>query len=257
MAKLLALKARIFVPIGTAASRIQAIQGEGAEVIVVDGTYDEAVRRAAQEESENCLVISDTSWPGYEKVTSWVVEGYSTLFWEVEDDLARRGEKGPDLVFVQVGVGSLAAAAVRHYRRKDVKDSPFIVSVEPQTAACALASIKAGGRVSVPGPHRSIMAGLNCGEPSLVAWPILKDGVDMFMAIDDGRAMAAMRDLASEGIVSGETGAAGLGGLKELLAGPYSGQARKRLDIGQHTRVLLISTEGATNPDFYRQVVGG
>ena len=251
VAALFGLSARIFVPNGTARARIDAIASEGATVEVVEGTYDEAVERAAGEASERCLVISDTSWPGYEEIPQWVMEGYSTIFWEIDDELARRGEPGPALFPIQFGVGSLAAAVVRHYRA----GVPKIVSVEPLRAACALASMEAGEIVSVPGPHDSIMAGLNCGRASLIAWPIVSRGIDAFLAIDDERAREAMRALAGIGVVAGETGAAGFAGLLELLTGPQSAQYRAMLALDQETRALVLITEGATDPASYRQIV--
>jgi diaminopropionate ammonia-lyase len=154
------------------------------------------VARSAQDASERCLVISDTSWPGYEEVPGWVMEGYSTILWEIDDELARRGSAAPDLVAVQFGVGALAAAVVAHYRQPSRDPQPAIVSVEPTRAACMLASMEAGEIVSVPGPHDSIMAGLNCGRPSIVAWPIVSAGIDAFIAVPDERAREAMRALA-------------------------------------------------------------
>src|SRR5262249_23741660 len=153
VAKMFGLAARIYVPKGTAQARLDGIASEGAEVVIVDGSYDEAVKRAAKDASDECLIISDTSWPGYEEIPRWVAEGYSTIMWEIDDEFVRRGEKKPDLVVVQFGVGALAEAVVRHFR--DAK----ILSVEPLKAACALASIEAGQIVDVPGPHDSIMAG--------------------------------------------------------------------------------------------------
>lgn len=251
IAKLLRLDARIFVPLGTAAARIEAIEGEGAACEVVDGTYDDAVARSAGEASANCLVISDTSWPGYEDVPRWVIDGYSSIFFEIDDELAERKQMGPDLVIVQLGVGALGAAAARHFRRPEATPSPFLVGVEPTGAACVLASVEAGEIVTVPGPHSSIMAGLNCGTPSLVAWPLVSGGFDAFVAISDDSARAAMRVLAAAGIVAGETGAAGLGGAIELLrdgGGVLGGR--------QFERVLLMCTEGATDPDAYARIVG-
>ncbi len=136
------------------------LPSEGAQVEIVDGTYDEAVERAAADANERCLIISDTSWPGYEDIPRWVAEGYSTIMWEIDDELAARGERGFDLVAVQFGVGALATAVVRHFPDSATK----ILSVEPLKAACALASMEAGKIVDVPGPHDSIMAGLNCGR---------------------------------------------------------------------------------------------
>src|SRR5918997_6215049 len=171
MAKLLGLEARIFVPEDMAPARIEAIESEGAEVVVVRGTYDEAVARSAEEESDRCLVISDTSWPGYEDVPRWVIDGYSTILWEVSDGLARLGEEGPTLVVAQIGVGAFAAAVARHFRAPGVSPRPKILGVEPIRAACALLSAEAGEIVHLPGPHGSIMAGLHCGSPSVGGWP--------------------------------------------------------------------------------------
>jgi diaminopropionate ammonia-lyase len=249
MAKLLGLSARIFVPADMAPARKAAIASEGAAVIVHDGTYDEAVTRSARELDERTLVISDTSWPGYEEVPRWVIEGYSTIFWEVEDELTRLGEPAPDLVAVQIGVGALAAAVVRHFRRPEADPGVVILGVEPSHAACALASIEAGEIVEVPGPHDSIMSGLNCGIASPLAWPLVSGGIDAFIAIDDERARAAMRALARDRIVAGECGAAGLAGLMtwhDRFAGDFSGK-----------RAIVISTEGATDPEAYDRVVNG
>lgn len=256
MARRLGMAARIYVPAHTAQARIDAIVGEGAKVEVVDGTYDEAVARAAQDASEQCLVISDTSWPGYEEVPRWVMEGYSTIFWEVDDELARRNQRGPDLIAVQTGVGALAAAVVQHYRLTNRESQPTIVNVEPLRAACLLAAMEAGEIVTVPGPHDSSMAGLNCGRASAVAWPIVSQGVDAFIAVDDDRAREAMRLLGDAGVVAGETGAAGLAGLLELLTGVDCEQHRAALRVNEKTRILILITEGATDPKSYAEIVG-
>ncbi len=255
VASLFGFAARIFVPAGTAQARIEGIANEGAEVEVVAGTYDDAVARAASEAGERCLVISDTSWPGYDEIPRWVAEGYSTIFHEIDDELARRGEKSPDLIAIQFGVGALAAAAVRHYPASRPNESTKILSVEPLRAACGLASMVAGEIVTVPGPHDSIMAGLNCGRASLVAWPIVSRGIDAFLAIGDERARAAMRALARLGIVAGETGAAGLAGLSELLTEPDFAEHRRAFALDERTRALVIVTEGATDPESYRRIV--
>jgi diaminopropionate ammonia-lyase len=259
VARLLGLGARIFVPEDMVAARREAIAGEGAEVIVVRGTYDDAVERSAEEAGERGLVISDMSWPGYERIPSWVIEGYSTMLWEIDDELERRGEAGPDLVAVQVGVGAFAAAVTRHFRRPGALPGslpPRLVSVEPAGADCLLESVEAGRIVSVPGPHESIMSGLNCGRPSLVAWPTVSRGIDLLVAVDDGPAREAMRLAAESGVVSGETGAAGLGGLLALLRDEGS-EARRVLGVDGETRVLLFNCEGATDPDAYRRVMAG
>jgi diaminopropionate ammonia-lyase len=235
MARRLGIPAHVFVPAGTSQARIDAILGEGASCEVVDGTYDDAVATAA---TTGDLVVSDTSWPGYETIPAWVIEGYATIFEEID--------VVPDLVLVPIGVGALAAATAQWYRCRDLPVR--LVGVEPESADCMLASVEAGHLVEVPGPHRSIMAGLNCGSPSPVAWPWVSNGFDGFLAIDDDAARAGMRALAAEGIVSGETGASGAGA---LLA------ARDALDLTPDTTVLLLSTEGATDPEAWEAVVHG
>jgi diaminopropionate ammonia-lyase len=262
VAGLLGLGARIFVPEEMVAVRREAIAEEGAEVVVVKGTYEEAVERSYEEAGERSLVVSDMSWPGYERIPSWVIEGYSTMLWEIDDELERRGEVGPDLVVVQVGVGAFAAAVTRHFRVPQRSRHPKLLGVEPAGAACLLESVAAGRIVSVPGPHDSIMAGLNCGRPSLVAWPTVSRGIDVLVAVDDEPAREAMRLTAASGIVSGETGAAGLGGLLELLrrggeSPEQEEKARRALGVGGESRVLLFNCEGATDPDRYRELVGG
>ncbi len=240
MARLLGYGARIFVPAGTAAARIDAIEGEGAPVTVIEGTYDDAVRASAALAADDVLVVSDTSWDGYTEVPRTVIEGYATIFAEVDDQLAG---VPPEVVVVPMGVGALAAAVVQHYA-----STATIVVVEPQSAACGLESARAGAPVLVPGPHDSIMAGLNCGMVSIVAWPVVSAGADVFVAIDDAAAEAAMRELAAVGIVAGETGAASLGGLRAVVSDG-------RVDLAGR-RVLVLCTEGATDPVAYRRITG-
>ncbi len=253
MARLLDFEARIFVPEGTTPGRIAAISGEGASVEVVAGDYDTAVVRSAEEAGPRCLVISDTSWPGYDRVPRWVIDGYSTMFWEIDDSLAAAGRGRPDLVAVPIGVGALAAATVNHYCRS-ADDRPVIAGVEPTTAACVTASATAGHLVTVPGPHLSVMAGLNCGTPSPVAWPMVAAGVDAFVTIDDRWACQAVRRLASLGVEAGETGAAGLAGLEALQhVGPPPELAS---GLSPDATVLVIVTEGASDPLQWRRILG-
>lgn len=254
IARLLGLRASIFVPADTAQARIDAIIGEGATVEVVDGGYGDTVARSAKEEASDCLIVSDTSWPGYQDVPSTVIDGYSTIFDEVGHQLDQAGASRPDAVFVQVGVGALAAATVRHHRSTPQGRGVRIVAVEPLAAACNLESIKAGEMVSIPGPHDSIMVGLNCDSPSMVAWPEVSAGVDAFLAIDDEAARTAMRSLAGAGVVAGETGAAGLAGLREICVGAAK-PCREQLELGPDSSVLIISTEGATDPEAYARIV--
>jgi diaminopropionate ammonia-lyase len=255
LARLLDCAARIYVPDDMVQARRDAIASEGADVVVVHGTYDEAVARSAADADDHTLVISDTSWPGYEDVPRWVIDGYSTILWEVDDELAAREYAAPDLVAVQIGVGALAAAVVTHYRQPE-HPHPAILGVEPSHAACMLASLEAGELVTIAGPHDSIMSGLNCGAPSLLAWPIVSAGLDALVAVDDERAREGMRALARQGVVAGETGAAGLAGLLDQLTGPNSAAARAHLRIDVASSVLLFVTEGATDPTAWEHIVG-
>ncbi len=256
-ARLVGLGARIFVPAGTSAARIEAIQGEGATCTVVDGTYEDAVARAGAEAGDSCLVVSDTSWPGYETVPLWVIEGYSTIFDEIDAQTQAAGWPDPTVVVVPIGVGALAAAVVGRHRRPGATAVPLLIGVEPDTANCAMASARAGRLVEVPGPHRSVMAGLNCGEASPVAWPWVSRGFDWFVAGGDDLAITGMRLLADQGVVSGESGACTVGALAALAdlarrsPGDHAG-----LELDPHAVVLVLSTEGATDPDLYAEVVG-
>jgi diaminopropionate ammonia-lyase len=230
-AKLTGVKAAILVPKGTAQARIDAIAGEGATVEVVDGTYDDAVRQSAAMADDTHLVLSDTSWPGYEQVPRWVIDGYATIFAEVDHHV--------DVAVIPIGVGALAAAAARHYARAGTK----LIAVEPDSAACLFESVRAGQITKVPGPHTSIMAGLNAGLPSLVAWPDVSAGFDRFAKIDDETAIDGMRRLAKLGIAAGEVSGGTLG-------------AAALLDHEAGATVLVLLTEGVTDPAGYRRLVG-
>ena len=252
MAKLLGLEAEILVPNNMVAARIDAIKSEGAHLTVVNGGYDETVTASGRLASPTCLVISDTGWEGYDDVPRWVSEGYQTIYREIDEELERLGAGQPDLVAVQIGVGALAFSVVAHYQRL----GSSIVGVEPTGAACVLASVEAGECVQLAGDLETIMSGLNCGTPSPIAWPLMRDGIRAFVAIPDSVAEQAMRLLAEAGVVSGESGAAGLGGLLQLLTGPNALENRARLGISEDSSVLVISTEGATDLEAYQKIVG-
>ncbi|CAF1274894.1 unnamed protein product [Adineta steineri] len=245
VAKWLGLKAHILVPDDMVHSRQQAIKEEGAQIEIVNGTYDDAVAKSATMAGEKYVVISDTAWEGYERVPNWVVEGYGTIFREVDEQLKIQ----PDLVAVQMGVGSLASSVIRHYR--SLNHTTHVLGVEPMHAACVLHSLEADKLVEVPGPHTSIMAGLNCGKTSPLAWPLLRYGLSASVAVNDSFAEEAMRLLAQDGIVSGESGAAGLAGLLALS----TDSTRQALGINPNSSLLIISTEGATDPQAYERIV--
>lgn len=238
--------ATVFVPAVIDPAAAIRIGSEGAEVVVVDGDYDAAVRSAAAfvEASTGRALVQDTAWDGYEQVPAWIVEGYDTLLAEVDAELAARVDRAPDLVAVPVGVGSLAEAVVRHYRRPDTPH-PSVLSVEPDTAACLLESLHAGSSVTVP-TASTVMAGLNCGTVSAAAWPILRDGCDLAVSVSDAEAMRAVADLGQLGMSSGPSGAASLAGARAILA-----DSPRRSIIGLHPDavVVLLSTEGRLMTD--------
>jgi diaminopropionate ammonia-lyase len=240
----------VFVHAGVSQARIEAIGRWGAEVRVVPGTYDDSVREAArQAAAQGWTVVSDTAWAGYTEIPRLVMQGYRLMAEEAADQWA--GEP-PTHVFIQGGVGGVAAAVSVQMRARFAA-VPALVVVEPDQAACLLASAELGVPTAVPGNLDTIMAGLACGEPSLLAWQELERGAAAFMAIPDEAAVATMRLLAGLGIVSGESGAAGLAGLL-LAAGDPAARATLGLDAA--SRVLVFSTEGATDPGLYQALVG-
>ncbi len=259
MAGMLGLDALIFVPQDMVPARRAAIADEGADVVVVDGSYDDAVVRSAEaadvDPDDRHVLVSDTSWPGYVDVPGAVIDGYSTLLTEIDDALAARGGRNPDVVFVQVGVGAFAAAVTRHYRRPECPSPPRLVSVEPTQAACVLESQRAGRIVTLPGSQQSIMSGLNCGTPSHLAFPVLQECVDVFCAIEDGVARDGMRALSTAGIRAGEYSGGGVGAALQLLAAGADPAWRATLGAGPDSCVLLFLTEGVTDPDAYDAIV--
>jgi diaminopropionate ammonia-lyase len=242
LARVLGLRSRILVPYDMVPERIRAIEGEGAEVVVVDGTYDDAVRRAAELDGGRTIVVSDTSWPGYSLIPRAVVDGYSTIFVEAREQVdAVLGAAGSpiDVAVVPVGVGSFASAAAADLHQA----SCHIVTAEPTAADCLWQSLAAAAPVVVPGPHRSSMAGLNCGEVSADAWPILQRAVRAAVRVSDREAHAAVRDLAPYGIDCSESGAASLAGLRRLRLDTRSGSL-----LRPGATVVLFNTEGVTAP---------
>ena len=268
MARLAGAPARVFVPAVTGPATRAAIASEGAEVVQVAGSYDEAVAAARQwsRDHHGAAMVQDTAWPGYEQVPGWIVEGYSTLFAELDAQLADAAAGPPALVVVPVGVGSLAQAAVAHYRARGGQDEVMaegwlrrgqdsapkqpssataVLSVEPDSAACLLASLRAGRPVSVPTAN-TIMAGLNCGTPSSSAWPYLSAGLDAAVAVTDNAARRAAADLAAARISSGPSGASSLAGARAALTGPGSADRRAAVDVDSGSVIVLLSTEAST-----------
>ena len=252
IAAMFGLGAKIWVPADTVDARIKAIESEGATVTVTDGTYDDAVVEASKAADDRTIVVSDTSWPGYEVVPQWVIDGYSTKFWEIEDQVGEMGVGHPTVMVAPMGVGALAAAMIAHYGRDEPR--PTIIGSEPTNAACVLAAMEAGEVVTIPGRHETIMAGLSCGTASPIAFPILQAGLDAVVAFDDEWAEEAMRLLADVGIVAGETGAATLATLMSIV--DRRPDLRDALSLGPDDTALVVVTEGATDPGNYEAIVG-
>jgi diaminopropionate ammonia-lyase len=249
VARLLGQRAHVFVPSGVHPHAVAAIAAEQASVTQIAASYDEAVRAAAEEaEADDAMLVQDTAWSGYEQIPGWIVEGYSTLCAEVDEQLTAAGADRPDLVVVPVGVGSLAQAVVTHYRSRIGGNRTALLSVESQAAACVLESLTRDEPVSIQ-TGQTAMAGLNCGTPSSIAWPYLRSGLDAAVAIDDADAIRAIDDLAALGVPSGPCGAASLGAARVALTGDVAGERRTRLAVDRASTVVLLSTEGiAANP---------
>jgi diaminopropionate ammonia-lyase len=241
IAALLGLPARIYVPAGTSRDTIEAIASEGAKVVQTDLIYDEVVWAAASSTAghRDDLLVQDTAWQGYEQIPQWIADGYQTLFQEIDEQLHGRVA---DLVAVPTGVGSLLQAALQHYGHPNLRERPAIVAIEPATAACVTASVAAGRPISVDTSQPTIMAGLNCGSVSTIAWPAIRDGLDASVTVIDSQAVAAMHRLNGLGISAGPCGGAALAGVRQALDNP---DRRASLAITGDSVLVLISTDGS------------
>jgi diaminopropionate ammonia-lyase len=250
IAREIGLGATIYVPTGMVAARRQAIADEGAAVIAVAEEYDSAVRMATDEAADPAVrVINDADQEGVSPVPGWVIEGYSTLFLEVQEQLPAGADV--DLVVLQIGVGAFAAAGVRWAAARGVR----AVGAEPAGAACMAASLAAGSPQTIL-TTGTVMAGLDCQSPSYAAWPAVAAGLLGIVLLDDSEADEATRLLAEGGIESGESGAAGVAALAALTADPKCAPLRDAAGWDAVRSVLVVNTEGATDPDRYRLVVG-
>jgi diaminopropionate ammonia-lyase len=241
MGALLGLAARIYVPAGTAEETVGTITSEGAKVVQTDLLYDDVVWAAASSTAghPDDLLVQDTAWEGYEDIPRWIVDGYGTLFDEIA---AQLGDRAVHLVAVPTGVGSLLQAALQHYRAPALEVKPAVLAVEPVTAACVTTSLAAGRPVHLDTSEPTIMAGLNCGSVSTIAWPAIRDGLDAGVAVTDDQATAAVHRLNELGVPAGPCGGASLAGVREALG---DANHRAALTITPDSVLVLISTEGA------------
>ncbi|MGE0748574.1 MAG: diaminopropionate ammonia-lyase [Rhodospirillales bacterium] len=256
-ARLFGCRAVIYIPTHCSAHREQALAALGATVVRTDGGYDDAVRRCAADAAANgWQIVSDTSWPGYAEIPAWVTDGYTVMTDEIADALPAGA--APTHAFVQGGVGALAAAVCLGLHRRFAASPPAVVVVEPEGAACLFASVAAGRAAAAPAPVHSVMAGLDCGETSPLAWQVLDRRAAAFMTVPDSATAPCMRLLADAPfgdppIVAGESAIAGLAGLIAAMADPA---VRGALGLGPESRVLLFGTERDTDPDIYAKMVG-
>nr|WP_268738336.1 diaminopropionate ammonia-lyase [Sinorhizobium meliloti] len=254
-AQLVGAKAAIFVHSGVSDERVAAIAQYGAEMIRIEGTYDDSVAAAERICKENgWIVVSDTSWPGYERIPGLVMQGYTAMLREAVAGLPQ----APTHVFMQAGVGGLAAAVAGYFDIVFGNARPRFVVVEPDRAACLFASARAGRLVKVDHDEPTIMAMLECYEPSLVAWRILARKADAFMTVSEEEAAETMRSLArpvagDPAIVAGESGGAGLAGFLNAMK---DSEKRAALGLDANSRIFVINTEGATDQARYEEIVG-
>lgn len=244
-------KATVFVPDAVHPVAIEAIRAEGADVVQISGSYDDAVGAAAKLGLEHGYVlVQDTAWDGYEDVPGWIVDGYDTLFVEIDDQLRAAAVDRLDLVVIPTGVGSLLQAGLVHYRQLGIGQHTAIVSVEPTVAACVQASLLAGHPVTVA-TEPTAMAGLNCGTISTIAWPTIVAGLDAAIITDDAAAGDAAAQLAALDVDAGPCGAASLAALVTVFGLPDADQFRDHVGLDADSTVVLLITEGtAANPSL-------
>jgi len=256
-AKMLNQKAVIYMPDNTAHFRIENIEKEGAKVILVAGTFDDCVKQNDQDAKlNNWQVISDTAYEGYMEIPNFIMAGYSTIYRELDDSLKF------DFVFLQAGVGGLTAAGAWYFTHKYKENRPKLICVEPTESDCFLESIINGNGlpIATKGNQESIMAGLNCGIPSELAWPYIKDSMDLFLAVSDSYAEKAMQQYyytsgKDQRIISGESGASGLAGLIALMQSKSLESAKNKIGISNKSNILIINTEGDTDPINFKAVI--
>ena len=256
-ARELGCRAVVRMPRGTVKSRVENIGALGAEVTVEECNYDGCVRLAARQakETPGGVLVQDTAWPGYTRTPLHIMQGYLTMALEADEQMGAP----PTHILLQAGVGSMAAAVAAYFAQAYPQEAPKIVIVEPAAADCFFRSAANGEITAVEGEMPTMMAGLACGEPSPIAWDILKELTAAWLRCEDAVAARGMRMLArplsgDAAIISGESGASTMGALAELAE---DAQARAALGLDARARVLIFSTEGDTDPVNYRRVMEG
>ncbi|MBU3160645.1 diaminopropionate ammonia-lyase [Clostridium frigoris] len=261
-AKMLGQKAVVFMPKGSSEVRLNNIRKEGAEASITDLNYDDAVRLANKYAHEhNGVMVQDSAWEGYTDIPTWIMQGYATLIDEAIEQIKEEGDI-PTHVFLQAGVGSFAGSIQGYLAAEFGSDRPITTIVEPNEAACIFNSVKEkdGEAHAVTGYMPTIMAGLACGEPNIVSWGILRDYADMYISCPDYATARGMRILGNPlkgdpKVISGESGAVCLGMVSLILGDSNLKEIAKKLNINKDSKILVISTEGDTDPISYKKIV--
>ena len=259
----LGCEAHVYMPAGSSPARAEAIRSFGAECQIMDTGYDDTVRMTAKLADENgWFLVQDTSWDGYEEVPSWIVQGYTTMAEEAAVQVEAEGFRAPTHVLVQAGVGAMAGGVVGYLASRYDGRRPQFITVEPENMACIYRS----AQVNDKEPHaavdtgETIMAGLNCGEPCTVTWPILRDFCSWYVKCPDYVAANGMRLLGApvlgdSQVISGESGAVTTGLLAEVCEAPACAELKKLMGLDEKSVVLLFSTEGDTDPESWERIV--
>ncbi len=259
-------KAVVLMPKGSVQSRFNNIAKEGAKVSIEEVNYDECVRRAnaMAEKTEHGVMVQDTAWEGYEDIPAWIMQGYGTMASEAAQQLKEAGVERPTHIFIQAGVGSLAGAVQGYFANLFRDCEPTVVVMEAQAADCLYQGAKAGdGDIRiVDGDLSTIMAGLACGEPNIISWDILKNHSAFFVSCPDWVSAKGMRMLGAPvkgdpQVISGESGAVGMGLIATLMTEPEYAELKDAIGLDENSRVLMFSTEGDTDPENYRKIVWG
>lgn len=247
---------RIYIHSDVSEGRAEAMRAFGAEVIRIKGDYDDSVTLAREEaEANGWFVVSDTSWPGYSLPPRDVMAGYGVMTQEICDAL----DRAPTHAFLQGGVGGLAAGVAAGLRQYWGKGAPRVVIVEPELAACLFESGKSGRATSVAIDEETLMAGLSCGQPSELAWAILAEEASDFLTLPESLVAPAMRLLARplEGDPVIEAGESAIAGLAALIAARQDANLSAKLGLDAGSRVLLIGSEGVTDPAIFAAIMDG
>lgn len=254
-------KSVVYMPKGSSEYRLNNIKKEGADATITDMNYDDAVRLATENAKKyGWEMIQDTAWEGYEDVPKWIMQGYSTLMLEAVEQMEEIKVEKPTHVFIQAGVGSLAGAVQGFLAAYYGEDRPITVVVEPNKADCIYRSAKNKRRTFVTGDMDTIMAGLACGEPNTIGWEILRDYTDAFISCPEYVTANGMRVLGNplkgdDRVISGESGAVTTGMVYSILTDETLKDLKEQLKIDKNSRILVISTEGDTDPEHYRKIV--